>query len=176
MPVEPPEVMLARPRHFSMVRDLHLADLFTLANGFAGAAALLLVLRYMAEPDPRVLLLAIALYPLSLAMDFFDGRVARARGKASALGKELDSLCDALSFTVVPAALGYASGLRGPLQTLSLVFFVGCGLARLARFNARAQALAGSDGKVPYFEGIPVTGSAFLVGALAGMVLLGRAG
>jgi len=152
---------------FSFVRGLSLPDYMTLANGVGGAGALLALLAYLADQRPALLVLALALYPLSLAMDFLDGRVARAQGRASALGKELDSLCDAVSFGIVPAAMGFAAGLRGGWDAVALLFFVGCALGRLARYNATAHALADASGKVRYFEGVPVTGSALLVGTLA---------
>jgi CDP-diacylglycerol--serine O-phosphatidyltransferase len=163
-------------RHFSLVRNLHLSDLLTLGNGFAGAAAVLLLVSYAAAPDPRRLWAAMALFPLSLAFDFLDGRVARARGKVSALGQELDSLADLVSFVVAPAALGFAAGLRGGWDAAALVFFVGCGIARLARYNATAASLSDAAGKVRYFEGVPVTGSALLVGTLAAAAVAGRLG
>src|SRR5882672_2288481 len=103
-----------RTETFSFVRGLHLSDVLTFANGLGGVGALLAVLGYMADPRPSRLLFALALFPFCLAMDFFYGRVARARGKASALGAQLDSLSDAVAFGIAPALIGYAAGLRGP--------------------------------------------------------------
>jgi CDP-diacylglycerol--serine O-phosphatidyltransferase len=167
----------ATTRRFSFVRGLGLPDYMTLANGLAGAGAILAVLGYMADPRPARLLAAIALYPLSLAMDFFDGRVARAAGRGgSAFGQELDSLADAVSFGVAPAAIGYAAGLRGGWDVLALLFFVGCAIGRLARYNATAHALADAAGKVRYFEGVPVTGGFLVVAALAAAAVTGHLG
>ena len=36
--------MSTRQRHFSMIRDFHLADFFTLANGASGMAAIFLAM------------------------------------------------------------------------------------------------------------------------------------
>jgi CDP-diacylglycerol--serine O-phosphatidyltransferase len=154
-------------RPFSFVRGLALPDYMTLANGVGGAGAVLAVLAYLADPRPARLAVALGLYPLCLAMDFFDGRVARAQGRASLLGKELDSLSDAVSFAIAPAAIGFAAGLRGGWDAVALLFFVACGLGRLARYNATAGALADAAGKVRYFEGVPVTASFLVVAALA---------
>src|SRR5262245_29779765 len=82
---------------FSFVRGLSFSDYLTLANGIGGAGAILAVLAYMSDGNFAWLALALALHPLSLAMDFLDGRVARARGKSSALGADLDSLADVVS-------------------------------------------------------------------------------
>jgi CDP-diacylglycerol--serine O-phosphatidyltransferase len=164
-----------RPR-FSFVRGLRLADYLTFANGLGGAASLLATLAYVADPRPARLLLALAFFPFCLAMDFLDGRVARARGEQSPLGGELDSLADAVAFGVAPAAIGWAAGLRGAGDVLALLFFVGCAIGRLARYNSTSHALADASGKVRYFEGVPVTGSGLIAGALALCAVTGHVG
>jgi len=156
---------------FSFVRGLSLSDFMTLANGIGGAGAVLAVLGYMADGRFAWLALALALHPLCLAMDFFDGHVARARGKASALGADLDSLADVVSFGVAPAAIGFAVGLRGGWDVMALLFLVACAIGRLARYNVTSAALSDDSGKVRYFEGIPVTGSLLVVAVLAASAL-----
>jgi CDP-diacylglycerol--serine O-phosphatidyltransferase len=157
----------AETRRFSFVRGLSLPDCMTLLNGIGGAGAVLAALAYVADPRPARLAVALGLYPLCLAMDFLDGRVARARGAASVLGQELDSLADAVSFGLAPAAVGFAVGLRGGWDAAALLFFVGCAIGRLARYNATAHELADASGKVRYFEGLPVTGGLLVVAVLA---------
>ena len=161
---------------FSFVRSLSLSDYLTLANGIGGAGAVLAVLGYMANGQFAWLALALALHPLCLAMDFLDGRVARARGKSSALGADLDSLADVVSFGVAPAAIGFAVGLRGGWDVFALLFLVACAIGRLARYNVTSAALSDESGKVRYFEGIPVTGSLMVVAALAASALTGHLG
>jgi CDP-diacylglycerol--serine O-phosphatidyltransferase len=161
---------------FSFVRGLALSDYITLANGLGGVGAVLAVLAYAADPRPSRLAVALALYPVCLVMDFLDGRVARSQGRASALGAELDSLADAVSFGVAPAAIGFAAGLRGAWDAPALLFFVACALGRLARYNATAAALADPTGKVRHFEGVPVTGSLLVVAALAAAAATGHLG
>jgi CDP-diacylglycerol--serine O-phosphatidyltransferase len=46
---------------------------------------------------------------------------------------------------------------------LILVFFVVCGISRLARFNVTAAALSDASGKVKYFEGTPIPTSIVIV-------------
>jgi CDP-diacylglycerol--serine O-phosphatidyltransferase len=49
---------------------------------------------------------------------------------------------------------------------LILVYFVVCGISRLARFNVTAEALSDESGKVRYFEGTPIPTSVVIVGLL----------
>ena len=63
-------------RHFSMIRNFHLADLFTIANGFCGVAALFQAMRFLATGEPWRIDVAAALIGLALLFDVLDGRVA----------------------------------------------------------------------------------------------------
>jgi CDP-diacylglycerol--serine O-phosphatidyltransferase len=154
-------------RHFSMLRDFHLADWFTLANGFCGTGAVFAAMRYLIEGNVRDLLIGMALIPLAFIFDALDGRIARWRKSSSTLGRELDSLADVISFGVAPAALAYACGMQGGWDWLLLSYFVCCGVSRLARYNVTAEQLSGEDDKVKYFEGTPIPTSLALVIVLA---------
>jgi CDP-diacylglycerol--serine O-phosphatidyltransferase len=143
-------------KHFSMIRSFHAADLLTIANGACGTLAVFRAMRIVETGDRRSLYAAAALIPLALVFDFLDGRVARWRHKSSPLGRELDSLADVISFGVAPAAIAYAAGLDSALDQVALVYFVLCGVSRLARYNVTTENLAGAGGKVPYFEGTPI--------------------
>ena len=155
------------PRHFSMLREFHLADWFTLANGFCGTGAIFAAMRFLQEGVVLDLMIGMALIPLAFIFDALDGRVARWRKSASTLGRELDSLADVISFGVAPAALAYACGMQGGWDWVVLSYFVGCGVSRLARYNVTAEQLAGDEGKVRYFEGTPIPTSLALVIVLA---------
>ena len=48
----------------------------------------------------------------AMVADGLDGRVARYFGVSSDFGKELDSLCDLVSFGVAPAIMAYAYKLK----------------------------------------------------------------
>ena len=159
----------AAPRHFSMLRGFHLADFFTLGNAACGVGAVFFAMLYMADAQAFHFYAAAALAPAAFLFDVLDGRIARARHQHSALGRELDSLSDVISFGVAPAALAFAAGLDGGWDTAALIYFVCCGVSRLARFNVTAEALsAGSDSrKVAYFEGTPIPTSVVLTGILA---------
>ena len=164
------------PRHFSMLREFHLADWFTLGNAFCGTGAIFAAMRFLQDGDVPWLLAGMALIPLAFVFDALDGRVARARHTASTLGRELDSLSDVISFGVAPAALAYACGMQGGWDWLVLSYFVGCGVSRLARYNVTAEAMSADEGKVTYFEGTPIPTSLALVIVLAVAAWLGRIG
>ncbi|HET9954035.1 MAG TPA: CDP-alcohol phosphatidyltransferase family protein [Polyangiaceae bacterium] len=167
MATRSPSELEPRPRHFSMIREFRLADVITLLNGFAGTGALLSFLRFVADRDARFFWLGTALIPVALVMDVLDGRVARQRQEASPLGQELDSLADVVSFGVAPAAMAFVAGLSGGLDALCLMYFVACGISRLARYNVTAPGLSAAHGKVTYFEGMPIPSSLLLVALMA---------
>lgn len=150
-----------------MIRSFHLADLFTLANAFCGMGAVFAAMSAMEAQSARGLLAACFFIPLALFFDVLDGNIARWRQANSAMGRELDSLADIISFGVAPAALAYAAGMRGLWDCFILTFFVACGVSRLARFNVTAEELSEGSGKVKYFEGTPIPTSIALVGVLA---------
>ena len=143
-------------KHFSMIRSFHAADLFTMANGGCGVLAVFHAMQYHGGGSHAALWIAAALIPLAIVFDVLDGRVARWRHKQSPMGRELDSLADVISFGVAPATIAYAVGLDTALDQLVLVYFVLCGLSRLARYNVTAEGLSDAAGKVAYFEGTPI--------------------
>ncbi len=155
------------PRHFSMIRGFHLADFLTLGNAACGVAGIFLAMRFMVSQAFIDFILAAAMAPAAFIFDVFDGKVARWRQQHSALGRELDSLADVISFGVAPAALGFAAGLQSGLDCAALIYFVCCGVSRLARFNVTAESLADDGGKVRYFEGTPIPTSVLLTAVLA---------
>jgi CDP-diacylglycerol---serine O-phosphatidyltransferase len=150
-----------------MVRGFHLADLFTLANAACGVASLFSSMTYTSSQARGAFLRAAALLPLALVFDVLDGKVARWRQRYSPMGRELDSLADVISFGVAPAALAFAGGMRGGWDCAVLIYFVACGVSRLARFNVTAEELSAGSDKVRYFEGTPIPTSVALVLVLA---------
>ena len=166
----------SRTRHFSMIRDFHLADFLTLANGGSGTAAIFFCLDHVREAGVAKLYAAALAVACALFFDVMDGRVARWRHKASPMGRELDSLADVISFGVAPACMAFASGMTGLGDAAVLLYFVCCGISRLARYNITAEAMSAAAGKVTYFEGTPIPSSVLLVGLLAALAAAGRIG
>ena len=83
---------------------------------------------------------------------------------------------------MTPAAIAFAAGVNTPLDQVILLFFVGCGVSRLARYNVTAEHLSTQTGRVEYFEGTPIPTSivplsvltlAFYGGSLYPINLLG---
>ncbi|EGF31727.1 CDP-diacylglycerol-serine O-phosphatidyltransferase [Oxalobacteraceae bacterium IMCC9480] len=166
----------SRPRHFSMLREFHLADFFTLGNAACGVGAVFLSMLYMASGSIVQFMWAAAMAPAAFLFDVLDGRIARWRQQHSALGRELDSLADIISFGLAPAALAFAAGLRGGLDVIALVYFVCCGVSRLARYNVTAEDLSDGADKVAYFEGTPIPTSVLITAVLAWMGWSGQTG
>jgi len=155
------------PKRFSMIREFHLADWFTLGNAFCGVGALFSVMSYLETGDIVHIYFACALVLAALVFDVLDGRIARWRQKSSAMGRELDSLADVISFGVAPAIIAYGCGMQGLYDRIVLAYFVACGVSRLARYNVTAETLSEGTGKVKYFEGTPIPTSIVLVGLMA---------
>ncbi|SDF75806.1 CDP-diacylglycerol--serine O-phosphatidyltransferase [Sporolituus thermophilus] len=102
----------------------------------------------------------------AMVADGLDGRVARYLKVSSEFGKELDSLCDLVSFGVAPAILAYAFILKdiGVAGYLAAAAFATCGALRLARFNVNTTKVKG------YFMGLPIPAGGCVI---ATFVMLG---
>ncbi|RYF80857.1 MAG: CDP-diacylglycerol--serine O-phosphatidyltransferase [Comamonadaceae bacterium] len=159
-----------------MIREFHLADFFTLGNAACGVGAVFLAMAFIKSGQWTHFYTAAALLPAAFIFDVLDGRVARWRQNSSPLGRELDSLADVISFGVAPAALGFAAGMQGGWDSVLLIYFVCCGVSRLARFNVTAETLSEGGDKVKYFEGTPIPTSVAIVGVLAWAAMQGRIG
>ena len=152
-----------RRKRFSMIREFHFADWFTLGNAVCGTGALFSSMTYLQTGDISRIYAACGLILAALVFDILDGRIARWRQNSSPLGRELDSLSDVISFGVAPAVLGYACGMQGLYDRVILAYFVACGVSRLARYNVTAEQMSEGTGKVKYFEGTPIPTSFVLV-------------
>ena len=153
-----------KPVRFEMLRSYTPADLLTLGNAACGTGSLFICLNYLDLGSQKAMLWpAFVLLPLALICDIFDGWVARKTRRKSVLGADLHSLADIVSFGVAPAVLGFTMGLRGGWDMALLIFFVVCGISRLARFNVTADELSSGTGKVTHFEGTPIPSSLLIV-------------
>lgn len=163
-PIKEDDVPQSPPKsHLSLVRRLTIADYITLCNAGSGISAIFLCLNYVEHDRPLYVQSAFVFLFMALFFDIADGSVARMVG-SSIYGADLDSLSDVISFGVAPAVLGFTLGLRGFFDCCVLIYFVWCGVARLARFNATITLLTDkSKGKVKYFEGTPIPTSLIIV-------------
>lgn len=91
--------------------------------------------------------------------DMMDGKIARASlttsKRARFYGVQLDSLCDVVSFGVMPCLMAYFLGYNGTPDIILYILFMICGAIRLANFNTEA-ALDTADLKMHHFTGIPI--------------------
>lgn len=95
---------------------------------------------------------AAGLILLAAVFDSLDGRIARRGNCSTDMGKELDSLCDMVSFGTAPAVLILTRVTPENVYSIILVaaiFYVVCGAYRLARFNVINNP--------EYFTGVPIT-------------------
>src|SRR5262249_28172745 len=95
-----------------------------------------------------------------LFFDTADGRVARLTKTQTDLGRDLDSLCDLITFGAAPALLVYKWGLTsfGRVGIFIAGLFVGPGALRLGRLNvlSRRQAAAGRKKPGKYSVGLTI--------------------
>jgi CDP-diacylglycerol---serine O-phosphatidyltransferase len=125
------------------------ANLLTLVNLALGGFAIIMGI------NGNLNLSLLLIFVAALA-DRFDGMVARRLNIESDLGKQLDSMCDIISFGVAPALLIYQGILSqfGAPGAFFIVFYIGCGAFRLARFNISENT--------GYFTGLPITAAGVL--------------
>ena len=111
---------------------------------------------------------AIACLMISGLCDMFDGKVARTKKDRTEsekkFGIQIDSLCDAICFGVLPSVIGYSVGMKGWCDVPVLVFFPLCAVIRLAYFNVNEEERQKSTSDVrKVYEGLPVTSVALIL-------------
>lgn len=117
-------------------------DMITFLSLASGVFSIFLSIRMMFMYSALFMIFAVF-------FDFMDGRVARLLKQESAVGAELDSMSDLVSFGVAPAVFFMSMFSLNLLELAVAVLFVCCGAYRLARFNLQ------TDKK--YFYGMPIT-------------------
>ena len=114
------------------------------------------------------------------ATDMFDGKIASTMKRNEAeknFGIQIDSLCDLISFGVLPVAIGYGLGLSGGFFFVSAVLYIICAIIRLAYFNVdEIMRQKNENGSRKTYYGLPVTAAAMLFTLIYGLKdLLGAA-
>ena len=156
-------------------------NLFTLLNLAFGCMAIVFTLQngitiqYAAEGNqvidiPEKMGMASLCIGLAAMVDFLDGFVARLFKAGSAMGKQLDSLADLVSFGVAPAMILYQflrlsmakeeDGINSSIIWLLPAFIIACaGAWRLARFNI-------DDTQSYGFKGVPIPAAGLVIASL----------
>lgn len=139
----------------------HIPNIFTSLNLIAGCIGLLAV--YNGNLYQGALFILIG-----AIFDFLDGFLARLLNARSAIGKQLDSLADLITFGLLPAFLIYYLIHQHQVSVISYVslLIVVASAFRLAKFNI-------DESQEVYFIGLPTPASAFLV---AGLIFVEDAG
>jgi len=152
-----PESRLAEVRRRAVY---WLPNMFTLGGLFAGFFSMI------AAIHGRFEVAAVAI-GIAMLLDGTDGRVARWTNTTSDFGKELDSLCDMVSFGVAPAILVYQWGferisdygwLWSRLGWACAFLYAATAALRLARFNVRIHIQ-----EKGWFQGLPSPAAAGVV-------------
>lgn len=99
--------------------------------------------------------------------DMFDGKIARTKKDRTEdekrFGIQIDSLCDAVCFGVLPSVIGYSVGMKDWIDIPILVLFPLCAIIRLAYFNVtEEQRQKKTSEKRKVYEGLPVTSVALI--------------
>lgn len=126
--------------------------MLTLASLFSGFYSI------VASINSHFFIAAVAVL-IAAVFDGLDGRVARLTRTTSNFGKELDSLCDLVSFGVAPALLAYLWALTpyGRYGWLAAFLYVATTALRLARFNTQTKQSSGN------FIGLPCPAAAGMI-------------
>jgi CDP-diacylglycerol--serine O-phosphatidyltransferase len=159
----------------------NIPNIFTLLNLFFGCIAIIYILQngitisYTEEGAqfinlPERIWMAPLFIGLAAIVDFLDGFVARTFKASSALGKQLDSLADVVSFGVAPGLIVYQflrmsfareqDGIDISMLWLLPALLVPCAAAyRLGKFNLDEEQRYG-------FKGVPTPAAGLLLASM----------
>ena len=125
----------------NILKLLKFADIFTVANLSCGILSMTMSM----EGNSR--LSALLLF-IAVIFDVLDGKIAGLMHQKNLFGKQIDYMSDLVSFGIAPMFLFYSLKTPGIEVSILLLFFIVCGMLRLARYNIS---------EAPGFEGIPIT-------------------
>jgi len=140
--------------------------LLTLGNGVCGLGSISMATLGPDELGETTAILCAGVFIfVGMTFDGLDGYVARLLKQTSQFGAELDSLCDAITFTVAPVFIMLSLTDVFPLRFLwgIGVLFMLCGLLRLARFNVELAP----DDEHEWFRGLPTPAAAGTLASFA---------
>lgn len=143
---------------------------YTVWLTYAGAAAAVCGIFFSAAGHPfwGVMCLLFAGFT-----DMFDGKIASTMKRTEAeknFGIQIDSLCDLISFGVLPIAIGYGLGLSGGFFYVSAILYLICAIIRLAYFNVdEIMRQRQETGRRKTYYGLPVTAAAMLFPLIFGL-------
>ncbi len=133
----------------------HLPNLITIINMLLGVSVLYIVISQKGE---AYRLTACGMILAAVVLDSFDGAIARALNVESALGKQLDSFADLISFGLAPLAILLTHNNfknLGWLMYVCIALYSISAAYRLARFNL------GDFNN--FFLGLPITAAGLVL-------------
>ena len=115
--------------------------------------------------DVNYLFLAGLLIFCAMVFDVLDGHVARLTKQTSDFGRQLDSLCDVVSFGLAPAliVLKFSYHFHPRILWVIALLYLLCVVLRLARFNVGSEEEPLHDS----FSGLPSPAAAGTVASIA---------
>lgn len=158
-----------KPKRKRRVRKLTVPALptaFTLANGVCGLAAITVVTSHTAHHSQvELAFFAALLIFLGMVFDVLDGHVARMTRQTTQFGKELDSLCDVITFGIAPVfiMLTYDALFQKRFLWGIGVLYAVSAILRLARFNVQKEEGASTK----HFQGLPTPMAAGTIASFA---------
>ena len=101
-------------------------------------------------------------------LDSFDGLIASTKKNRTKYQKrygiQLDSLCDIVSFGVLPCFVGMACGMKSYWYFLIFAVYIFGAVSRLAHFNVTEEERQDeTNERRKYYSGMPVTLSAVII-------------
>ncbi len=141
----------------------HIPNTLTCLNLFSGCIACVMAFEARYEA-------ALGFIILSAAFDFFDGMMARVLNTHSAIGKDLDSLADDISFGVAPSLIVFSlfKEMNYPEAMASMASYFPYLAFLLAVFSALRLAKFNNDTRqTSSFVGLPVPANALFWASLA---------
>ena len=144
-----------------------LPSLVTLGNLLSGFGAIYFCMKalYMPKNSETFLIVACWLIFIAMLFDVIDGRVARITDMVTEFGGQLDSLSDAISFGLAPAAIAATYLLPvehfpQKIKWLVPACYLVCTILRLARFNVESIS---PDEDHSEFKGLPSPAGAGII-------------
>lgn len=136
----------------------NIPNTITCLNLLCGAIACILALQFNQESfwGMKAYSAAFIMIGLAAVFDFLDGFAARLLNVVSAIGKELDSLCDCVSFGLAPGLLMFAAMQQADPESwvcYSALLIPVLGAVRLAKFNVDTR-------QTTSFIGMPIPANA----------------
>jgi CDP-diacylglycerol--serine O-phosphatidyltransferase len=159
-----------------------LVSAVTLGNALCGLLGGVALMR-LDTAHARSIGLAAACVFAGFVLDRLDGTLARRLGVESPFGAQLDSLCDVLSFGLLPALLLIAAAPDNLARIAIALIYLAAAIVRLSRFTLAATNAPGVD-PMPrpvingdrHYHGLPSPAAAMIVASAVLLEVFGPRG